>query len=320
MSQVNTNIDNVGTPKVLYLDQVFIGEKDALRGVKTDTDSFKGMIDTIQSQGMQHPISVRPVGDRYEIIDGAHRYTAAKMVGWTKIAVVSFDKDDDAKLESQIIGNFVNEPTKKVEVAKALKKLIERRPTVTVSSLAISLGKSAQWVQQQLDLTNLAKPIQEKVDAGEIGMTLAYAISNLPEEEQPNYIDACLTMKMEDAVNAITSRVKEIKKAKDEGRAAGPAQFVPKAYFRSMAEVKAEIEKPNVTANMTSADRAVFVSALTWVLSLDDATLATKKTAHEAHKVEMAKKKADAAAERAAKKAQAASAPPTVAQVLGVKD
>ena len=56
----------------------------------------------IKEQGLQHPITVRPVGDRYSLVAGLHRYYA-HLIGGQAESIPAFvseaQTDDEARLQ-----------------------------------------------------------------------------------------------------------------------------------------------------------------------------------------------------------------------------
>lgn len=49
--------------------------------------------------GLQQPVTVRPTGNRYQLVAGAHRLAAAQRLGWSDIGALPADlSDDEARL------------------------------------------------------------------------------------------------------------------------------------------------------------------------------------------------------------------------------
>ena len=56
-------------------------------------DMFDSLVATIRDHGYLQPILVRPAGDGYEIVDGAHRYRALKALGKRKALCIIVPAD-----------------------------------------------------------------------------------------------------------------------------------------------------------------------------------------------------------------------------------
>lgn len=55
---------------------------------------FNRIVHSLEVHGQMDPIQVREVGEGYEIINGYHRYEAARQLGWTEIEVKNLGKID----------------------------------------------------------------------------------------------------------------------------------------------------------------------------------------------------------------------------------
>ena len=118
---------------------------------------------------------------------------------------------------------------------------------------------------------------ERSIDDGKINLTNAYALSKLPEEEQPNYVDSAMTEAPGTFVPVVNGRVTELKKAKREGRKADSAEFTPQPIARKLGEVKAEFEQPKVAGQICKALKADspesgFAAAVAWFLNMDPAS------------------------------------------------
>lgn len=82
----------------LSLDLIDIPEN---RARSLNMDLVAGLADMIRVQGLIQPITVRPVGERYELVTGRHRIGAYQVIGLTTIAarISNSEGDDEARLE-----------------------------------------------------------------------------------------------------------------------------------------------------------------------------------------------------------------------------
>lgn len=56
------------------------------RRATLEPDKVAALAQSILEQGLQHPILVRPDGERFVLVEGLHRLEAAKALGETTIA------------------------------------------------------------------------------------------------------------------------------------------------------------------------------------------------------------------------------------------
>jgi hypothetical protein len=79
---------------------------------------------------------------------------------------------------------IVKIPTKPIDYAKQLAKILKINPHVDVTELARRIEKSEDWVMDRLSLLRLIPELQKKVDNLEIDLQSAFALAKLPEAEQ----------------------------------------------------------------------------------------------------------------------------------------
>lgn len=308
-------------PKVDVIDIEEIRENPvALRAVNLESEEYIGLRDAIASVGILNPISVRQqttVVDGknisfYELIDGLHRYSAAKQCGLTKIPVNILSLDDAATKEAQILANLHNVKTKAVDFVKAMSRIFAGNPTLTLSEMAVKVCKSPSWVSQQFNLLKLEPTIQELVNDGKISVSNAVQLSKLPSNEQINYVDQAVSMPSEEFVPIVQARAKEIKDNARKGRATGPVEFVPQPRCQKMSALKDELTNPKVGPSLVKQCKAKspadgFALGVAWGLNMDPVSVEVRKAADDAKKARLADEKKKRAAERAQQKAEAAT-------------
>lgn len=294
----------------------------ALRTVDRTNETYLNLVDSIRSMGILNPISVTEktdeIGEKYfEIVDGLHRYSAAKDAGMTEmiVSVMEFKTNSDL-LCAQIIANVQKVETKPSQYSEGLKRLLNLNPMWTMKDLADKLGRSPQWIEQRLQLLGIrADAIKEAIDKGTIPLTSAYALAKLPETEQENFFSDAMVMEPSQFIPLVTNRVKEINTEKRKGRVAtSTKEFVPVPHLRKVADLVSEKDNPVnllaiVDAKKLKKPADIIIETLKYVLSLDDDSVEEQKSRFEARKKAeeeaREKKKADA---QAAKDLQAKNA------------
>jgi len=293
----------------------------ALRAVNNEDERYLGLVESIKAQGFLGTITVRPSKDGetgqdyYELVDGLHRFCAAKDAGLTEINVDIVELNDDQVLEAQIMTNIHKVETKPIDYSKQLLRILSRNPLMTEAELAMKLGKSTQWIKERLGLTKIAsEEIQSLVNEGKITLANAYALAKLPAEEMADFVDRAITLSPDEFVPACQARAKEIRDAKRKGENADVAEFAPVAFLQKMKDVKEELETGAVASVLLSDCQTPmdgYKRAIEWMLHLDPKSVEAQKAKDDARKAERdaAKKKRDIAkAEKTAQKAKEAAA------------
>ena len=292
----------------------------ALRQVNRESETFLGIVESVRSRGIINPISVRErtedEGEEqityYELVDGLHRYTAAMEAGLEEVPVHVVNLKDDEVLEAQIIANIHKQETRPIEYTNQLKRILSRNPLMTASELAVKLGKSVQWIQQRLSLSNINNAeIQSLIDEGKIVLANAYALAKLPEDEHANFISNAMTDPPSEFIPLAQARGKEIKEANRQGKDKKPATFEPQAHAQKVKVVKEEFENSQVGPDLISKAGASTAQegwnlAVSWFLHLDADSVAAQKEKWDAKQKSLAETKVERAAKRKAVKAEKA--------------
>ena len=139
---------------------------------------------SIRSQGVMQPIVLRrrAVGG-YEIIAGERRWRAAQLAGLDRIPAVVKEVSDDRAVAMALIENIQREDLNPLEEALALQRLIEEF-RLTQQQVADSVGKSRVAVTNLLRLLNLATPVRDMLERGDLEMGHARALLGLDATQQ----------------------------------------------------------------------------------------------------------------------------------------
>jgi ParB family chromosome partitioning protein len=151
---------------------------------KMDAGPLQELADSIREQGVMQPLLVRAIAaGKYEIIAGERRFRAATLAGLTEVPVLVSLADDKGAAAMALIENMQREDLNPLEESQGLARLIEEFG-FTHEQAAKSVGKSRSAVSNLLRLSQLAKPVQEMLMAGDIDMGHARALLPLPGASQ----------------------------------------------------------------------------------------------------------------------------------------
>lgn len=151
---------------------------------KMEASALQELAESIREQGVMQPLLVRLVSaGRYEIIAGERRFRAATLAGLTEVPVLVSGADDRAAAAMALVENMQREDLNPLEESQGLARLIEEFG-FTHEQAAKAVGKSRSAITNLLRLSQLAKPVQAMLLAGEIDMGHARALLPLPGASQ----------------------------------------------------------------------------------------------------------------------------------------
>lgn len=166
----------------ILIEQIRLPQNDLRANV--DEDSIEELAESLRDLGQLQPIGVlRHSGTEYEVVYGARRYRAAKMLGWPTIdATFVEDSDEQTRAAKKLVENVHREALTPTEEAYGLAALM-RGDVLTVRELRRRSGKSAEWVKSRLEILEMPEDMQGHVHAGRIGLTVARELAEIENPE-----------------------------------------------------------------------------------------------------------------------------------------
>ncbi|MCS7161754.1 MAG: ParB/RepB/Spo0J family partition protein [Bacteroidia bacterium] len=128
-------------------------------------EDLQELADSIRQHGLIQPITVRPVGDKYQLIAGERRWRAAQLAGLTHIPAYVRTADNTQLLALALVENVQRQDLNPIELALAYKRLIEECG-LSQEAVAQYVGKSRPAVTNTLRLLRLPPEIQKALKEG----------------------------------------------------------------------------------------------------------------------------------------------------------
>ena len=174
-----------------------------------DDEEMNTLIESIQTQGILSPLIVRPIEntEEYEVVSGHRRLHAARKAGITEVPALIYALDRDAAAIAVVDSNLHREHILPSEKAFAYRMKLEamsrqgHRSDLTSDQLGRKL-ETAEIIAQQSDdsksqvrryirLTYLIPEFLEKMDQGEIALSVGVELSFLDEFSQREVLEQC---------------------------------------------------------------------------------------------------------------------------------
>jgi ParB/RepB/Spo0J family partition protein len=267
-----------------------------LRFVDTAAVEYHELKDSIDKNGVLQPILVRPVGERFEVVDGWYRLTICRELRHTHIDCSIREIPDDLILITQIQCNAVRHPTENFEYAKAIRKIMRANPDLPLRTISQMVGKGSTWVGNVLRLNLLSKRCMDLAQSGGIPLTNAYKLSHLPMPLQDEYIEEAVCMKTKEFSQLISEVVRQLKDGKSNDYLKGLFKNMNNFTENPFPQMKtlATLEKFLKTATKskvkqyTDAEKCRrvvdgFMAGIKFCLSMD--TISLEKRAKEINKM-----------------------------------
>ena len=169
-----------------------------------DDEEMNTLIESIQTQGVLSPLIVRPIEntDEYEVISGHRRLHAAQKAGITEVPALIYALDRDAAAIAVVDSNLHREhilPSEKAFAYKLKYEALKHQGTScqvgtksrTDEQIAENANDSARQIHRYIRLTYLIPEFLEKMDQGEIALSVGVELSFLDESIQREVLEQC---------------------------------------------------------------------------------------------------------------------------------
>jgi len=166
------------------VDKIVVNKEVIVRS-EVDPQFVEELANSMRVIGQINPILVRATPDgMYEIIDGLHRYVAARKLGWSDIEanVVSLS-DVDALIHSLSL-NIQRLELQPMQIAEALHKLAVDYG-LSETEIARRVGRSTAWVSQHLMLKlKLSPKVKNLLSEGKLTFSHGLVLAKIPDEDR----------------------------------------------------------------------------------------------------------------------------------------
>ena len=140
------------------------------------------LADSIRRHGILQPLSVRRVGNSYELIAGERRLRAGVLAGLSEIPCIIMSMDEEESGAAALIENLQRQNLDFVEEARGIARLMEKG-NLSQEQAAALLGRSQSSVANKLRLLRHSEPVLTALREGGLTERHARALLKLPTEQ-----------------------------------------------------------------------------------------------------------------------------------------
>jgi len=148
------------------------------------------LAESIRSNGLIQPITVRPNSEGFEIVAGARRFRAAQLAELFSLPARIVTINDAQALEWQLVENSQRVDVHPYEEAQGFQRLLNV-PGYDVATLVEKSGKAASHVYARLSLLQLIPGVTEAFTQERITASHANLLARLPQESQAKAYEQC---------------------------------------------------------------------------------------------------------------------------------
>ncbi|MBQ8238807.1 MAG: ParB/RepB/Spo0J family partition protein [Oscillospiraceae bacterium] len=146
-------------------------------------DALAELADSIRQHGILQPLSVRRVGNTYELIAGERRLRAAQIAGLNDIPCIIMNMTDKESGMAAMVENLQRQDLDFIEEARGISLLMESW-SMSQEQAARLLGKSQSAVANKLRILRHSPQVLNALRDGNLTERHARALLKLPAEPQ----------------------------------------------------------------------------------------------------------------------------------------
>lgn len=229
-------------------------------------------------------IMVRPLNERYQVVDGMYRWTAGHEAGLPFFQCVVREMPDKEVLMWQIKLNATRKDTDPIEYARHLRRLIDLSDNeLKLKDIAEEIGMSRSWVSEMMSLNKLRKEFQKLVQRGQITVANAQLLAKLKPYLQPDYVEQAKTESAAEFRKTVAAAVNRYRESLKAGRIEEYWSEEIKPYVRRIEDINHELMTWETGASMIAQHGCIspldgWKLAVQWLMNMDPEMLEFRKS------------------------------------------
>ena len=150
-------------------------------------EALNELSQSIKEHGIIQPITVRKMGEKFELVAGERRWRAARMAELEVVPCNIIEITDTQSAEIALLENLQREDLNFIEEAMGYENLIKEHE-FTQQQLAEKLGKNQSTIAKKLRILRLPNSVKIKLVENNLTERHARALLKLPTEELINEV------------------------------------------------------------------------------------------------------------------------------------
>lgn len=171
------------TGRVMFLPARAIRPNPAQPRTEFRQEALEELSESIRHHGVLQPLSVRRVGNAYELIAGERRLRAAQLAGLSEIPCIVMNMDDRESAMAAMVENLQRQDLDFVEEAQGISALLQQWD-MSQEQVARLLGKSQSAVANKLRLLRHSPPVLQQLRQSGLTERHGRALLKLKTEEE----------------------------------------------------------------------------------------------------------------------------------------
>lgn len=186
--------------KEVFIDKIDDPKSPMRAEIKDDT--IWELAENIKQNGLINPITLKKVGERFEVVAGHRRFTAIKLLGHIKIKAIVRELNDSEAFAIMASENLERKDVDIVDEAKFITEFMNKSG-LDAKETAIKLRRSEKYVIDRLLVSEMPGYVQEYLKEGKIKLGVALALGQI---ENPVIREKWLHLAAEQGISVATAQ------------------------------------------------------------------------------------------------------------------
>jgi ParB family chromosome partitioning protein len=148
----------------------------------TEKSNIEDLAKSIDKVGLINPLTLKKIGNYYEIVAGFRRYLACAKLGWSEVPAVVLEENSEIAVGVMTAENYEREEVNVFDESIYLHKLIE---TTKMSQKSISkeINRSESYVSERLQIMNYPDELRDALYQDTISFSVARELNKIGNED-----------------------------------------------------------------------------------------------------------------------------------------
>lgn len=173
-------MQNTNTQEILS-DLIDMPETQMRRDI--NRDELHVLSENIKANGLISPITVRPVGERFELVAGQRRLLAMRIAGIIRIPCIVRDLSDVTAMNIMAAENLERRDVDLVDESNFIARVM-KESNASVSDMSERLKRGEQYVKDRLLVADMPDYMQSFLKSGELKLGAALLLMEIEPEEK----------------------------------------------------------------------------------------------------------------------------------------
>jgi ParB/RepB/Spo0J family partition protein len=154
-----------------------------------DRDGIWNLAESIKREGLINPITIRPKGERFEVVAGHRRFMACKVAGMVEVSCIVRELTDEQADEIMAHENLERQDVDLIEEALLIGRLVGENEN-NIPEVANRMNRSRAWVESRLEILTYPDFMVAALKSGQLKLGVAHWIGMIEDDFwRKNYTD-----------------------------------------------------------------------------------------------------------------------------------